>query len=71
MLHSEMVDLKKGDQVRYIGADRAYGVWPRKGEIITRAPGWLDDDHSLKFTWQDEYGNTDWHFFGADEIEFI
>lgn len=70
MLQSELEALEKGEQVRYTG-NWGSGSWPATGTIITRKPEWLDDEHSVKFTWKDEDGREDWHFFAADELEFI
>lgn len=67
----EMRDLKQGDQVRFTGDEGPFGSWPPNGTIITRSKEWLDDGHSLSFTWIDSNGDKDYHFFTADEIEFI
>lgn len=69
MLQSELEAIKKGDKACYIGT-RA-GSWPDVGTVVVRDFSWLDDEHSVKFKWVDKDGYSDWHFFSAEELEFI
>jgi hypothetical protein len=66
-----MFDLKEGDQVVYTGDEGPFSSWPTNGTIITRKKTWLDDDRGVSFTWINSNGHTDYHFFKADELEFI
>lgn len=69
MTPEQMLDLKDGDTVVLNKTRRLYEDVPA-GTILTRKKEWLDDESCVKFTYtvndHDEY-----HFFSADEIDFI
>lgn len=67
---AQMLDLKDGDQVKYISGPGHNGSWPEMGTTLTRESVWLDDDHSVQFSWEGEFGK-DTHFFRPSDIEFI
>jgi hypothetical protein len=69
MQTQEMLDLKSGDKVLYVGP--MCGGWPPNGTVLTCKKSWMDDNRSAQFTWIDEDGDEDYHFFTADELEFI
>ena len=70
MITSEMLDLKNGDQVVYNGSRNVLGTYPKAGTVLTRHPAWLDDSHTVQFTWVDSDGFNS-HFFNCEQIEFI
>lgn len=68
MTLSELIELNKGDQVIYSGsADSLYGI--QKGHLLTRSGSWMDDDHTVAFTYTTKAGSSEEHFFGVDDIE--
>lgn len=41
------------------------------GAVMVRHLSWLDDEHGIGFSFTNNHGEEDWHFFGPDEIELI
>lgn len=72
MLQQEMLDLKDGDQVCYIGTkeEEMIDAFPPTGTVVSRKATWLCCDDSVNFEWSID-GVSDYHFFKADELEFI
>lgn len=67
MTNDELKALKEGDTVTFIGGnENMYNI--DNGTILTRKESWLDDDHSLAFTYDGRFGNT-FHFFKAEDIK--
>lgn len=68
MTSSELIALKKGDQVSYTGSfDSLYGI--QKGHLLTRSESWMDDDVTVAFKYENQAGSALEHFFGVDDIE--
>lgn len=69
MNHAEMLELKKGDQVLYAGTlDSLYNI--ENGHLLTRGESWMDDDHTVEFTYMNQAGSEKAHFFAAEDIKF-
>lgn len=69
MNHAEMLELKKGDQVLYSGElDSLYNI--KNGHLLTRGESWMDDDHTVEFTYTTQAGSEQAHFFAAEDIKF-
>lgn len=67
MTNDELKALKEGDTVTFIGGNKnMYNI--DNGTILTRKESWLDDDHSLAFTYDGILGNA-FHFFQAEDIK--
>lgn len=67
MTNEEFKALKEGDTVTFIGPnENMYGL--ATGSTLTRKESWLDDDHSLAFTYDGRFGNT-FHFFKVEDIQ--
>lgn len=72
MIQSEMIALKERDQVVYNGnSDHYTAFYPNAGTVLTRTKSWLDDDFTVRFEFIDQNGDTDHHFFSAEDIDFI
>lgn len=69
MTPKQMIELKDGDTVVLTKTRRLYEDVPA-GTILTRKFEWLDDPQCVKFTYTVN-GNDHYHFFTADEIDFI
>lgn len=68
MNNAEFLALEKGATVIYNGSlDSLYGI--SKGHILTRSESWMDDDHTICFTYTTSGGSEIDHFFSVDEIE--
>lgn len=67
MTLEDFKNLKNGDTVTFAGGfSTFYGL--KEGDTLTRKTHWLDDDHSVMFS----YGpNTDddYHFFTIEDIK--
>lgn len=72
MLKSEFVELKDGSKVVFIGHVQyaAAEDFPPVGTILTRHTSWLDDGNCVQFNY-DGNGLKDYHFFYAEEVDFI
>lgn len=72
MTPQQMIDLKNGDQVIFSGSSLGDSNYlPPVGTVFTRRDEWLDDDMCRCFDFIDQNGIKDYHFFYADEIDFI
>lgn len=69
MTLEEFKKLKDGDIVTYNGDVKRRRVYEPLigGETLTRKSNWMDDDHSVMFT----YGPNghDFHFFSIEDIK--
>lgn len=69
MNKEQMMGLKKGDQVLYAGTlDSLYNI--ENGHLLTRGDSWMDDDHTVEFTYTTQGGSEQAHFFDAEDIKF-
>lgn len=71
MLQSEFEALKSGDKVVFNKVYNFDFQDLESGAVLTRQEGWLDDNSTVRFTFTDTNGETDYHFFSADQVELI
>lgn len=68
MTNAEFLALEKGAEVIYNGTlDSLYGI--EKGVVLTRSESWMDDDHTISFSYVTSGGSQLEHFFSVREIE--
>lgn len=65
----ELLTIKKGDQVTYNGSNRSLYEGISRGTILTRGESWMDDEHTVEFTYTTQNGSKHTHFFGVEDIE--
>lgn len=67
MTPQELKNLKDGDTVTFNGKRRGVYEPLIGGETLTRKSNWMDDDHSVMFSYGPNDG--DFHFFSIDDIK--
>lgn len=71
MLQAEFEALKKGEKVVFTQSSlNSYGMFPPVGTQMSRRVTFMDDNETNAFEWVID-GVLDYHFFTADEVDFI
>lgn len=69
MTNEEFLLLKDGSTLTYNGSRNHVYADLSKGAVITRESNWMDCDSSIAFSYVDDNGFKDFHFFRLDDIQ--